>query len=55
MVRQKRVAAVDDVIEVRQLLRSALRFAGQGRFSVVGDAGTAAEAIALSERLQPSP
>lgn len=48
-----RVVVVDDVVEVRRLLRSALRFAGRGRFAVVGDAATAAEAIAVTERLQP--
>jgi CheY-like chemotaxis protein len=48
-----RVVLVDDVIEVRRLLRSTLRFSGEGRFAVVGDAATAAEAIALTERLQP--
>jgi CheY-like chemotaxis protein/anti-sigma regulatory factor (Ser/Thr protein kinase) len=48
-----RVVVVDDVIEVRRLLRSTLRFSGQGRFAVVGDASTGAEAIAITERLQP--
>jgi CheY-like chemotaxis protein len=46
-----RVVVVDDVIEMRRLLRTALRFGG--RFSVVGDAATAAEAVAVTERLQP--
>ncbi len=48
-----RVVIVDDVIEVRRLLRSTLRFGGGGRFAVVGDAATAAEAIAVTERVQP--
>ncbi len=48
-----RVVVVDDVIEVRRLLRSTLRFGGGGRFAVVGDAATAAEAIAVTERAQP--
>lgn len=53
MVDLVRVVVVDDVIEVRQLLRSALRFGGQGRFAVVGDAATATEAVAVTQRLQP--
>ncbi|GAB6986379.1 response regulator [Nocardioides pyridinolyticus] len=53
MVDLVRVVVVDDVVEVRRLLRSALRFAASGRFAVVGDAATAAEAIAVCERLEP--
>lgn len=46
-----RVVVVDDVIEVRRMLRTALRFGG--RFDVVGDAATAHQAVALAGRLQP--
>lgn len=46
-----RVVVVDDVIEVRRMLRTALRFGGH--FDVVGDAATARDAVALAERLQP--
>ncbi|GAB6983532.1 response regulator [Nocardioides pyridinolyticus] len=48
-----RVVVVDDVVEVRRMLRAALRFGGGGRFAVVGDADTAGEAVAVAERLQP--
>jgi CheY-like chemotaxis protein/anti-sigma regulatory factor (Ser/Thr protein kinase) len=48
-----RVVVVDDVLEMRRLLRTALRFGGGGRFAVVGAAGTGAEAVALAARLQP--
>lgn len=48
-----RVVVVDDVIEVRRLLRSSLRFGGGGRFAVVGEAATGDEAITVSQRLQP--
>jgi DNA-binding NarL/FixJ family response regulator len=46
-----RVLLVDDVVEVRRLVRTALRF--RGLFSVVGEAASGAEAIALAERLRP--
>ena len=48
-----RVVVVDDVAEVRRMLRTALRFGGGGRLAVVGDADTAGEAVAVAERLQP--
>ena len=47
------VVVVDEVVEVRRTLRTALRFGGGGRFAVVGEADTAAEAVGLAERLQP--
>ncbi len=45
------VVLVDDVPDVLRLLRTALRF--RGRFEVVGEAATGAEALAVIERLQP--
>lgn len=48
-----RVVIVDDVVEVRRLLRTALRFGGGGRFAIVGDAETGAEAVDVARRLQP--
>jgi DNA-binding NarL/FixJ family response regulator len=46
-----RVLVVDDVLEVRRLLRTALRF--RGGFEVVGEAGDGAEAVDLVKTLQP--
>jgi CheY-like chemotaxis protein/anti-sigma regulatory factor (Ser/Thr protein kinase) len=46
-----RVLLVDDVAEVRSMVRMALRF--RGRFSVVGEAADGRQAVELSERLQP--
>lgn len=46
-----RVLLVDDVVEVRRLLRTALRF--RGGFEVVGEAATAAEATRLTAELDP--
>jgi DNA-binding NarL/FixJ family response regulator len=46
-----RVLIVDDVPEVRQMLRTALRF--RQLFSVVGEAADGAEAIECAARLQP--
>lgn len=46
-----RVLLVDDVPEVRRMLRTALRF--RGVFAVVGEADDGAGALALAERLQP--
>jgi DNA-binding NarL/FixJ family response regulator len=46
-----RVLLVDDVPDVRRLVRTALRF--RGAFSVVGEAANGAEAIALTEQLRP--
>jgi CheY-like chemotaxis protein/anti-sigma regulatory factor (Ser/Thr protein kinase) len=46
-----RVLLVDDVEDVRRLVRTALRF--RGAFSVVGEAASGAEAIALTEQLRP--
>jgi DNA-binding NarL/FixJ family response regulator len=46
-----RVLLVDDVPDVRRLVRTALRF--RGAFNVVGEASNGAEAIALAERLRP--
>ena len=46
-----RVLLVDDVPEVRRLVRTALRF--RGVFTVVGEAATGSEAIALTRDLRP--
>jgi DNA-binding NarL/FixJ family response regulator len=46
-----RVLIVDDVLEVRRLVRTALRF--RGLFTVVGEAASGAEAISLSAELHP--
>jgi CheY-like chemotaxis protein len=46
-----RVLIVDDVPEVRRLVKTALRF--RGVFEVVGEAASGAEAIALTARLRP--
>lgn len=46
-----RVLIVDDVPEVRRLLKTALRF--RGLFSVVGEASNGAEAIARAAELRP--
>ncbi|MFC4786930.1 response regulator [Nocardioides sp. MAHUQ-72] len=46
-----RVLLVDDVVEVRRLLRTALRL--RGGFDVVGEAGGGAEAVRLAESLHP--
>jgi DNA-binding NarL/FixJ family response regulator len=46
-----RVLLVDDVPDVRRLVRTALRF--RGAFTVVGEAADGAEAIALTEQLRP--
>jgi len=46
-----RVLLVDDMPEVRRLVRTALRF--RGMFSVVGEAADGASAIALAEELHP--
>lgn len=46
-----RVLLVDDVPEVRRLLRTALRF--RGDFAVVGEAGDGAGAIELTAREEP--
>jgi CheY-like chemotaxis protein/anti-sigma regulatory factor (Ser/Thr protein kinase) len=45
------VLLVDDVPDVRRLVRTALRF--RGAFTVVGEAASGAEAIELAERLRP--
>jgi DNA-binding NarL/FixJ family response regulator len=45
------VLLVDDVLEVRRLVRTALRFRGQ--FSVVGEAADGTTAIQLTEQLRP--
>jgi CheY-like chemotaxis protein/anti-sigma regulatory factor (Ser/Thr protein kinase) len=46
-----RVVLVDDVPEVRRLVKTALRF--RGLFGVVGEASTGAEAIEMTVRLRP--
>ena len=46
-----RVLLVDDVAEVRRLVRTSLRF--RGGFEVVGEATDGAEAVALAGRLRP--
>jgi CheY-like chemotaxis protein/anti-sigma regulatory factor (Ser/Thr protein kinase) len=46
-----RVLLVDDVPDVRRLVRTALRF--RGAFTVVGEAANGVEAIALTEQLRP--
>ena len=46
-----RVLIVDDVPEVRQMLRTALRF--RQMFTVVGEAANGAQAIECAEQLQP--
>ena len=46
-----RVLIVDDVLEVRRLVKTALRF--RGAFTVVGEAGSGAEAISLAAELLP--
>jgi DNA-binding NarL/FixJ family response regulator len=45
------VVIVDDAAEVRRMLRTALRF--RSRFATAGEAGTAADALALVRRLRP--
>jgi DNA-binding response OmpR family regulator len=46
-----RVVLVDDSVDIRRLLRIALRT--HGGFEVVGEAGNGADAVALSARLRP--
>jgi DNA-binding NarL/FixJ family response regulator len=46
-----RVLLVDDVPDVRRLVKTALRF--RGVFAVVGEAATGTEAIALAGKLRP--
>ncbi len=46
-----RVLLVDDVVEVRRLVRTSLRF--RGGFEVVGEAADGAEAVELASRLYP--
>ena len=45
------VLLVDDVVEVRRLLRTALRF--RGGFEVLGEAGDGTEAVQMSASLHP--
>ena len=46
-----RVLLVDDVVDVRRLVRTALRF--RGGFEVVGEASDGGEAVRKAESLQP--
>lgn len=46
-----RVLLVDDLIEARRLVRTALRF--RGDFTVVGEAASGHEAVALAAELRP--
>lgn len=46
-----RVLLVDDSVDVRRLVRTALRF--RGGFELSGEAATAAEAVGLARALQP--
>ena len=46
-----RVLLVDDVADVRRLVRVALRF--HGGFEVVGEARAGMQAIELADRLRP--
>ena len=46
-----RVLLVDDVVEVRRLVRTSLRF--RGGFEVVGEAADGAEAVRMAELMRP--
>ena len=46
-----RVLLVDDVVDVRRLLRTALRF--RGGFEVIGEASDGGEAVQLADSLRP--